>query len=58
MIVAVVGPTITSFGLVVSTEIVNISLSSTIMSAVTVMSWHTAVLTAVVEGRDRTSLIS
>ena len=58
VIVAVLGPITTSFGLDVSTVIVNVSLFSTIMSAGTVMLRHTAVLTAVVEGRVRTSFAS
>ena len=58
MTVAVVGPKIMSLGLEVSTEIVNVSLSSTNVSSGTVMLKHTAVLTAVVEGIIRTSFVS
>ena len=56
--VAVVGPKIMSFGLDVSTEIVNVSLSSTNVSLGTAMLKHTAVLIAVVEGIVRTSFAS
>ena len=49
------GPIITSFGLDVSIVIVNVSLSSTIMSSVTFTSRHTELLIAVVKGITRTS---
>ena len=52
---AVFGPTTTSVGSVISTVIVNVSLPSTIMSSVTVISRHTELPTAVVEGIVRTS---
>ena len=49
------GPIITSFGLDVSIVIVNVSLSSTIMSSVTFTSRHTELLIAVVKRITRTS---
>ena len=52
---AVLGPMITSFGLDVSTVIVNASLPSTIMSSGILMFWHTKVLTALIEEIARTS---
>ena len=55
--VAVLGPIIMSLESDVSTVILNVSFSSTIMSSITVMSRHTELPTAVVEGIVNASFV-